>query len=313
MHAILQDGSGHKYTYNAKGDSGWKYCLLCSAHAAVVSSASEDSGEGEDVVTHQLKLSQLLVHTDQEILESLDKLQANHQCMPKSKFDIWQKACGLTFNKCALLLDPTLREAGILQPAKQYCHDWMHCFVSAGIFQSAVFVLCSHLAPNGWSLVHDYLKLWVWRKHLPQHLHDLFGSKRAKKCQRNKKFQCQASQALSLLPVLVHLVKSFLVPHNLLCLKVCKAFKKCPTIVDLVHLGQVWDVCIPAALQEAAENCLAAWEDANLDSSMIKKNHWTLHGACFGKVWQIAIMLCNGKKASVYWQVCIQYLQHACV
>ena len=36
LHAILQDGRGHKYTYNAKGDSGWKYCLLCSAHGKMV-------------------------------------------------------------------------------------------------------------------------------------------------------------------------------------------------------------------------------------------------------------------------------------
>eukprot|EP00435_Cladocopium_sp_Y103_P038845 s1274_g10.t1 len=48
LHAILQDGSGHKYTYNAKGDSGWKYCLLCSAHGKVVAAADEDCEEGED-------------------------------------------------------------------------------------------------------------------------------------------------------------------------------------------------------------------------------------------------------------------------
>lgn len=94
LHAILQDGSGHKYTYNAKGDSGWKYCLLCSAHGAVVSSASGDAGGGEDVVSHQLKLSQLLVHTDQEILESFDRLQANHQCMPKEHSKFGRKLVG---------------------------------------------------------------------------------------------------------------------------------------------------------------------------------------------------------------------------
>lgn len=94
---------------------------------------------------------------------------------------------------------------------------------------------------------------------------------------KTKKNQCQVSEALSLLPVLVHLVKSFLVPHNLLCPKLCTAFLACAAIVDLVHLGQVWNVCSPAALQEAAESCLAAWVDANLGSFMIKKFHWTLH------------------------------------
>ena len=186
LQAILQDGSGHKYTYNAKGDSGWKYCLLCSAHGKVVAEADEDCEEGEDVVVHQMKLSQLLVHSDNEILESFDRLQHNYHSMPKGQFTTWQKACGLTFDKCALLLDMDLRRAGILQPASQYCHDWMHCLVSAGIVQKAVYVLCSNLKPNGWNVIHDYLKLWRWPNHLPKHLDVLFSTKSAKKMSRTR-------------------------------------------------------------------------------------------------------------------------------
>ena len=236
LQAILQDGSGHKYTYNAKGDSGWQYCLLCSAHGKVVAAADEDCEEGEDVVVHQMKLSQLLVHSDNEILESFDRLQHNYHSMPKGQFTTWQKACGLTFDKCALLLDMDLRRAGILQPASQYCHDWMHCLVSAGIVQKAVYVLCSNLKPNGWNVIHDYLKLWRWPNHLPKHLDVLFSTKSAKKIEQNKKFQCQASEALGLLPVLVHLVKTFLLPNDLVCPQICKAFLACADIVDLVHL-----------------------------------------------------------------------------
>ena len=278
LHAILQDGSGHKYTYNAKGDSGWKYCLLCSAHGRMVAAADEDGGEeGEDVVSHQMKLSQLLVHTDNEILDSFDRLLFNHQSMQKGQFEIWQKACGLTFSKCALLLDKDLRRLGILEPASQYCHDWMHCLVSAGIVQTAIYVLCSFLKPSGWSVICDFLQLWQWPKHLPKQLHMLFSGKHAKKCQQNKKFQCPASEALGLLPVLVHLVKSFLLPKELLCPKIGKAFLACADIVDLVHYGQLWNVCTPLALQKAAEDCLSAWVDANLEEYMIKKFHWTLH------------------------------------
>ena len=213
LHAILQDGSGHKYTYNAKGDSGWKYCLLCSAHGKVVA-ADEDCEEGEDVVTHQMKLSQLLVHTDNENLESFDRLEQNFFSMPKGQFDIWQKASGLTYSKCALLLDMDLRRSGLLQSASQYCHDWMHCLVSAGIVQVAIYVLCSNLKPNGWQVICDYLKLWQWPNHLPKHLDTLFNSKHGKKYDTNKKIQCHASEALGMLPVLVHLVKSFLLPNK---------------------------------------------------------------------------------------------------
>ena len=98
-----------------------------------------------------------------------------------------------------------------------------------------------------------------------------------KKIEQNKKFQCQASEALGLLPVLVHLVKTFLLPNDLVCPQICKAFLACADIVDLVHLGQTWGVCTPGALQQAAEMCLASWVEANLQDHMIKKFHWTLH------------------------------------
>ena len=98
-----------------------------------------------------------------------------------------------------------------------------------------------------------------------------------KKIEQNKKFQCQASEALGLLPVLVHLVKTFLLPNDLVCPQICKAFLACAENVDLVHLGQTWGVCTPEALQQAAEMCLASWMEANLQDHMIKKFHWTLH------------------------------------
>ena len=108
--------------------------------------------------------------------------------MPKGHFEIWQKACGLTYAKCCLLLDKQLRRSNILHPAKQYCHDWMHCLVSAGIIQVAIYMICSNLPTGtGWSMVHDYLELWICPQHLPQHLKTLFDSKHVKKYQQNKK------------------------------------------------------------------------------------------------------------------------------
>jgi hypothetical protein len=72
---------------------------------------------------------------------------------------------------------------------------------------------------------------------------------------KQQKIQCQACEALSLLPVLVCLVKSLLLPQGLLRPKICNAFLAAAVIVDLVHLGQVWDACSPPDLKQAAENC----------------------------------------------------------
>ena len=109
-----------------------------------MTSANEDMGEGEEVVTHpQVKLSQLLVHSYNEILSSFDRLEEKFHSMPKGQFEVLQKPCGLTYAKCCRLLDKQLRWSHILQPAKQYCHDWTHCLVSAGIIQVAIYMICS--------------------------------------------------------------------------------------------------------------------------------------------------------------------------
>ena len=244
-------------------------------HGAMAATTDEDWIEGDEIVEHQVKLSDLLVHTDQEILDSFDRLKEKKAVLNKKMFDLWQKAAGLTFSSHALLLDPTLRELEALKPASQYCHDWMHCCVSAGIFQVAVYVLCSNMS-TGWSLVHDYIKMWNLPKHLPQNLAMLFDSKHCKKYTMNQKFQCQASEALTLMPLLVYLVKSILQKQSMVPDHLCKAFLSVAWIVELVHLGQIWGNCTPELLQQASEHCLEIWS-AHFRPMMIKKFHWTLH------------------------------------
>ena len=170
------------------------------------------------------------------------------------------------------------------------------------------------LKPNGWNVIHDYLKLWRWPNHLPKHLDVLFSTKSAKKIEQNKKFQCQASEALGLLPVLVHLVKTFLLPNDLVCPQICKAFLACADIVDLVHLGQTWGVCTPGALQQAAEMCLASWVGSQPSRPYDKEIPLDFaFGACIGKIQKITCLFCNGTQTSLYLQICIKYLQYCCV
>lgn len=135
-----------------------------------------------------------------------------------------------------------------------------------------------------------------------------------KKNEQNKKFQCQASEALGLLPVLVHLVKTFLLPNDLVCPQICKAFLACADIVDLVHLGQTWGVCTPGALQQAAEMCLASWVGSQPSRPYDKEIPLDFaFGACIGKIQKITCLFCNGTQTSLYLQICIKYLQYCCV
>ena len=278
LSAMLQDGSAHKYCFNAKGDSGWKYCLLCSAHATVTagSGLGDEDDEGQDPIPPaQLKLSDLLLHSDQELLDSFDRLQQNAMVMSKPDFARWEQACGLTYNKCALLLDPQLRNAQVLKPASQYLHDWMHCLCSAGIMQKVIMLLLTE-CPKLWILLQEFTALWTLPRHCNGALGHLFSKKHQKKALDNKKFGCTASDILNVLPILQHFVTKILLPQNV-CVGACKAFLASAHLLDLLHNGQVWACCTAAAVQAAAEECLASYVDNGHKDWLIKKHHWILH------------------------------------
>ncbi len=117
---VLQDGASHKYTWSCKGDSGWRYCLLCS-NVSTKKEVPED--ESDDGVEHKLQYSQLQVTTDKGLLESFSRLAEKHATLNKKDFQLWQKACGFTYARHGLLADQALQQAGLLRPFSQYCHD----------------------------------------------------------------------------------------------------------------------------------------------------------------------------------------------
>ena len=114
---------------------------------------------------------------------------------------------------------------------------------------------------------------------MPKHLnatslHLLFADKKVKGHREKNKFTCQASEVLTLLPVMVHFCKSVVQPAN--CAPdACKAFLAVATVVFLLSEGQQAGITTPGLLQEAVEACLAACFAAGWD--LIPKYHWPLH------------------------------------
>ena len=109
---MLADGAAQKQIWSSKGDSGQKFCILCSNVRGMPAADQDSILAGEDVIqtTHN-KYSQLVLCSDQELLSSYQRLdQRRGTCRTKAEFSKWQVACGLTWSKHALMLNHRLNE-----------------------------------------------------------------------------------------------------------------------------------------------------------------------------------------------------------
>lgn len=272
LKTILQDGGSRKFCWSYKGDAALRPCLLCNIHT----DTGEDAMDDEEVnLTTCLKYSDLRIFTSDDILSSFDRLDAKRLEMTKVDFDNWQKAVGKTWQPKILPLDPDVRSNTLLAPASQYAHDWMHCCLSNGTFAVASYQHFNALDTSAWETFGEYLGHWFWPTHLGmKHLPELFQAKKIKKYKTNKRFNPGASEALSLLPILVFWCRKVLLPSNFAPRPV-QAFLAVAEVIFILHEGQLWGMAARDSLQKAVEHSLQLAHECGW--YVIPKFHWLLH------------------------------------
>lgn len=272
LKVILQDGGSHKFCWSYRGDAALKPCLLCNLKADRL--ASKDD-EDEVQCASNLKYSDLRIFTSEEILSSYDRLSDKKKELNKQDFLLWQKAVGKTYHPLILPLDKGIRAAGLLQPAEQFAHDWMHGTCSNGTFSVAAYELFAALPAVSWENFGKYLTKW----HLPihwsmNHLHELFDGKRIKKYKQHQRLQLQASEVLAILPIMVFWCRKMLLPlgkYNDQCL----AFLAMAEVIFILSEGQMWGLASKELLLGSVEQSLAL--AAKCGWHLTPKFHWPLH------------------------------------
>jgi hypothetical protein len=275
---FLQDGCAHKYVFGVKGDSGVKFCMLCkNSDLRITEACAEDSDE--DVVFTYTKRSDMSVSTDKEILDSVQRLASRKESCCSREFKRWEKATGFNHQPHGLLLNERLRKAGVLKPASQWCHDWMHGMASNGCLVKAIFLVCTWLSAaglNAWSLLQEFIAMWVLPASANMNrLAELFSPAKVAGYKRKKKFVCSASEALALYPIVAYFVM-FIPKARGICVPQCDAFLAMCDVVDLLQ-GVALGIVSPALLLAAVENALELFVAAGWKHYMIKKFHWLLH------------------------------------
>ena len=240
MGLFLNDGGAHKFVWCVKADSGCRFCVLCtnvfmsySAKEDVADDYDEDELDADDdardgLVCGFCKKTDLRLASDLDILATVDRLAARRATCTLGDFKMWEKASGFNYEPRGLLMDRALRSRGLVAPASQYCHDWMHTTCCSGTMQRLLFLLFSAASKQNvpaWQEFREYLQLWVPPAAFGGRgqLSELFSKSKVESYKKVRAFKCQASDMLQIYPVAQHYCLVILMPANV-CKKECEAF-----------------------------------------------------------------------------------------
>jgi hypothetical protein len=273
---FLQDGAAQTMTWSARAGA-CRLCLLCN-NIFTEQSQVVDADGSHLLRCNVVKEENCELSTDDGLRNVARYLEGKAGTMLPSHFDDLQKALGLTHRPYSLLLDRNLDS--IVKPTEQYMHDWMHTLFADGIANLNVYLLFEAFFSEDrrqvYELFRGFAKRWIWpRKHYSAHLPDIFAADRTESQRKAKHIKCQASDMMSLLPVLAYFVHSVLMPTGL-CAEACQTFLAMCDMCDFitsVNRGRITPSMIRKSVERFMQLFLltfgAAW--------MTPKMHWLLH------------------------------------
>ena len=276
LKVFLQDGGAHKITWHCKGDSGHKFCLLCRN---VFSKRSElaDVDDDGDMMCDIIRAEDLDIATDEELIESARRVHHFHGIDDDKTFKARQIANGFSYTPYNMLCDPTLD--GLVYPASQFMHDWMHCVFVSGVWNITTCLVFKALHGAGvrdvYALAYEFVSRWHWPKRIKQNkLEELFTPSRRDANNEAKKFKCQASQGLSVYGVLGLFFNLF--PG--LCDAQIKVYQTLCDLIDCFSCVQRGRGLItPKILLQRVHAFLNAFVTGFSANIMTPKFHWLLH------------------------------------
>ncbi len=289
---MVQDGAAHKLIWQCKGDAGSRLCILCRNLVSRSSGLVDEDGS-DLLVCSTINAQDLDLATDDDIRGSINRLKAYKLTDNNATFKLRQQAVGFTYCEHGLLFDSALDD--IVKPASQYCHDWMHGLLSNGVFSIVVFWCLMRIeaswagAGTVWSTLDNYLKTWHWPKHVKYDVerHSPFDPANVKSYKKHKAIKIGASDALSLLPVLVFWLILAVLPTGT-CIPQCRAVIALSDLIEALQ-SVTLGLTSPERLQAVVDALLKACEDAGWHDYLIPKFHWCCHFSGHLRRWAAAL------------------------
>ena len=194
---LLGDEGALKEVLEMKGAAGSKLCCLCSNLVDHKSGIAECDTTHTLVKSTELDVAKIQRHSDESILETLHFLREQRDLVNQEEFKKLQQYCGFNFSPRGTLMCETLS----IQTASCVMYDWMHTYVSNGLWNLEMQLLAQTLHDAGVSLdmLHSDLQGFCWPSFIKSR--GMTGQSLFAQCQIQD-IKCSASEALSVYSII---------------------------------------------------------------------------------------------------------------
>ncbi len=276
---LLADEDAIHQMWVCKGSSGNKPCLVCLNVVSRDWHAKHVRSSDSVLVSHtNTNIAQLQLHTNATVRHIINELAVAKTTLSNQDLKDKETRLGWKHVPGNMLLDEELND--IVDPSKHNIYDWMHCYLVGGLFNIQVGLMMIALKPSGFTYasLHDFVQGWKWPQRVEGKAatgRTAMNPKRAAGSWKKGTFTCQASEALSLYPVIAFWVLTVLLPSGLHPAE-CAAFLLLAEVLDLI-LASARGGISPARLQAAIVRHLDAFKDAFGEEYLPPKGHYVLH------------------------------------
>jgi len=197
---LLSDLLAFEEALLIKGHNGYKLCCGCQN---VWRHTLENANANDWMVPSTcIEKEKIVMHTDRSVKRMLKNLADRKSTMQIGEFRELEVQYGHTYNEHSLLACSSL-DIGLISCLM---YDWMHLYVVGGLLDEEMGLLMYAFhackAPTTYAAIGLYVTTWFFPKRNSENFASAFDSKAAKSNLKSKSFSCNASQLLTLAPVL---------------------------------------------------------------------------------------------------------------
>lgn len=253
---LLSDGDGLRSALDWKGHASMKPCFRhCNIFKKDSDLAHRRPGFEEITCSDPSKFK---TWTAKEVWHAVDVLQGAHVRwasgdMTKGQVENIEKMYGLNYNRDGVLADVELR--AVLDPVHAFTYDWVHTFLSDGLFSCEAFLMIKACEPLGIHQSHlcAYLKDSKWQFPLAhtsksKSLYRVFDVYRSSASTEADRLKSSASELLGLYGLLRHFVEVHVGRRDDIAAQ-REVFDQACTMLDLIMSAKrgEQDICLWAS------------------------------------------------------------------
>ena len=276
--ALMADESALHQTWCCKGASGLRGCCECLHTYSADTPRPVLAADPVNAVLSTCMDPSRFTRTSRPIIMAiLARLSEIRRCHGAADLNEAQTRLGWSIVDGSIMMDP---ELDYVDPSSQTLVDTMHILFSSGIVAVHIGQLMKALKRYKFTydMLHEYALLFKW----PRRVGYLTGVKslsqeRAHSSWEAGRFKAQASESMSILPVIANFIQNVLVDHENGTIRAHAAcFMKLMNFWELIDISARYSVTA-AEVQSAAADYGASFKELYGEDCMIFKFHMMFH------------------------------------